>query len=187
MSSLSLTNDHIYLVLSEENLTNTYVYTYNGTNYESLQTLTIDSGKSVRNFISDDHQYLLIASADSSNKGYIFKFNDTTNLFELSQELLLSASVEYMSLTDDKEWLIVSTHDSVQFAGQEKTYIFTGVDEDNLTLLYVFDTDGYHHKLSKDRKFLVSSSEISKVFINCQADGPYYFNSATGECAQCSV
>ena len=99
MSSLSLTNDHIYLVLSEENLTNTYVYTYNGTNYESLQTLTIDSGKSVRNFISDDHQYLLIASADSSNKGYIFKFNDTTNLFELSQELLLSASVEYMSLS----------------------------------------------------------------------------------------
>ena len=93
-----------------------------------------------------------------------------------------------MSLSEDNEWLVVSTHHSASDPGNEKTYIFTGVTEGNLTLLQVLNKNGYHHKLSKDKKYLISTSETQKVFVNCGVLGDnYYFNFNLSECVECNV
>ena len=69
VSSISVTNDHTYLAISNWNSVSTYVYKYNGTNFTAHQTMTIDSGEYVKNFLSNDHGYLLISCADASNEG----------------------------------------------------------------------------------------------------------------------
>ena len=51
-SSLSVSSDHQYVVISCWNSASTYVYKYDGSNYVHHQTLTINSGAYVQNFLS---------------------------------------------------------------------------------------------------------------------------------------
>lgn len=137
----------------------------------------------MKNFITDDYEYILIGSADASNKGYIFKLDSGTSQFVLSETLILDAQIKYLSLSEDKEWLAVSTHGSSSDPGNEKTYIFTGLTAGSIVLQQTFYQNSYHHSISQDKQYFIVTSEVEKVFVDCRPDNANnYFNQTSGEC-----
>ena len=92
-----------------------------------------------------------------------------------------------MSLSSDNNLLVISTHDSSIDPGNEKTYLFTGLLDSNIVLEQAIPQNSYHHKITVDKQYLITTSSLEMVFVDCRPDeSNSYFNETSGECLLCS-
>ena len=121
---MALPSDYAYLVLGESGQ-NVYVYKYDGTRFNSFQTITLSGSGSKYVSITNDHQLLTISDR-TANTVYRYFFNPTAQEFQPFPNQLPAFSFDlwFAEASQDRKFLFVCT--------LNQTYVYKDI-EDNIT------------------------------------------------------
>ena len=143
---MALPSDYAYLVLGESGQ-NVYVYKYDGTRFNSFQTITLSGSGSKYVSITNDHQLLTVSDRTANTVNRYF-FNQTAQEFQpfANQLPAFSSDLWFAEVNQNRQLLFVCT--------LNQTYVYTDI-ENNITELQTLKGGQSYLKVSEDGKYVI--------------------------------